>query len=382
MIKVFSLLTTLIFSFQVLAWETDNFTHRRKILKASDSEVISNLYALNDEVNKRIRAVVDQFNQQSFEGCRSDSNRGTQAAILGGKKVPKIFKMLKSELGGGIFGAIEVWSIKSGKVKSYGGNDNIYGSIYEIQNSFNLAGTVTGPDKLGHFFDQGFDLYEEFNDKGKGPEGFKAAMKESNDSEEGFIGLYVSGIKSYGDMGSNFSGMKFWYNLVGNVDSYLRCNYMTGKYEVNRDFDWSDFVNDSWDEGISCSFYEEVDNPFSVKLQSPDSSRNHISQISFTNKSEYKVTRKDEVVNTYLKSLDPPLSCPDNLNKCRQIAKLKCSKYFVSPKCLSLVPLRTECNLENIDEIMKIEKTSNYKYDRSTSDSLNDENINRKTKDI
>jgi len=344
------------------AWETDNFTHRRKILKASSSEIKSNLYNLNDETNKRLRETVEKFNDQIGD-CSSDLDRFKEESMMGGKETPKIYKWIKSELGGGLFGAMEEWSEESGEIKQYGDGSNIYGNYYDIQTAFNLNGHVVGPDKLGHFVDQGFDLFTSFVDEGSNKKGFKEAMAYSNDLEEGRYGLFASDVKSYGDMGANFSGMKFWYNLTGKKNSYLTCDEKTGEYKVNRDFNWAEYADDSWDEGVSCSFFDTVANPYEKPGLIKSSSRGRPGRLQ-PRTFGFEKTNMDKDLEKYLKGLNPPLSCPDGSSQCREIAQMNCSNYFVSPKCIFKANVKATCDMSNFDSLFYVAENSEYKFDR------------------
>jgi len=352
----FTTITCLLVS-SVYSWETDNFTHRRKIAKASEKEKNQNLYALNDETNKRIHKVIKDFNEEMDINCNEDLKllKSKETTMWGSKKMPKIYMQMKDMLGGGLFGAMEKWSEKSDKVTRYGDGSYIYGksimgNFYNLQTAFNLNGHVVGPDKLGHFVDQGFELYEEFLG-GKTPkEGFKKAMQHSNTMEDSYYGIDVSGVKSYGDMGANYSGMKFWYNLTGKDNSYIRCDAKSGKYKVNRDFDWAEFADDTWDQGINCSTFETAKNPYA--------------HGQYRNVSQLFNTEKDKGLKQYLASVDKTLKCPDDLGKCQEISKKECSKYFVSPKCLFSANTKLSCKQNNFDKLLSVADSGGYKYER------------------
>jgi hypothetical protein len=203
--------------------------------------------------------------------------------------------------------------------------------------------------------DQGYDLIKKFIKSGMNEEGFKKAMEKSNDLEEDDYGLGISGIKSYGDMGANFSGLTFYYNLLAGDKPQITCDSKTKKYKINYDFNWADYVNDTWDEGINCSYFESVKNPCEEPRKNTDR--------------EIKVTNEDEIYfKQYLKKLKPPLECPADLAKCKKVASRNCANYFVSPKCLVNVYKKIKCDTTNIDALLKVNRssTSKYKYDRDS----------------
>jgi hypothetical protein len=354
-------------SFPLLAWETDNFTSRRKILEAPKEESLTNLYTMNDQMNKEIVKVLDNFGKDY--DCTED------VAKLKNNRVPLIYSWIDDALGG-THAEIERFAEESSDIKLYDHNrkvislsSNIYGKQYGLQGSFNLDGHVVGPDKVGHFVDQGYDLIRTFINNGSNKDSFKLAMQESNDLEEEYFGLIVSDVKSYGDMSANFSGLKFFYNLLSGDSPQLSCDKKSKKYKLNYDFNWSEYVNDSWDEGVNCSFFESVENPYVRKsAKSNGVSTSDIEKI-------YPPANDDEVeFRKKLKSFKPPLSCPDSKGKCREIASMNCSNYFISPKCIRQVDKKVSCNISNFDELFSVNRKANYSFDRGNEEKTNEKN--------
>jgi len=350
------------------SWETDNFTSRRKILKASDEEKVSNLYNLNDEMNKKIRSVIENINENY--SCKED-----MARIQNGD-VPKIYSHIDDVLGG-THAKIEEFAEEGATVlydhdRSWISSENIYSKNYGLQGSFNLNGHVIGPDKLGHFIDQGFDLMQVMIEEGMTKEAFLSSMQESNDLEDGWYGLAASGVKSYGDMSANFSGLSFYYGLLNGDNPQLSCDPKTNKYSLNYDFDWSDYVNDSWDEGVNCSFFYAVENPFGKNTESKDimnhTNRRRRMQIHPTS-FKMKSTPEEKHLTKYLEGLEPPMSCPAEMNKCMEISSSNCANYFISPKCLMNVAKKTKCDSSNFDNLFKVARNNNsiYKYNRDNT---------------
>lgn len=125
-----------------------------------------------------------------------------------------------------------------------------------LQVIINLNGSRVGADKVGHFFDNGADYFRKaykISDNGieLRPDGKQKALEWGVKSEEGMFGLTTTGVKSYGDLAANYSGMKFWESLAGTQSSYFKC--VDGKFQQQKKFDFRDYANDSWDEGINCS---------------------------------------------------------------------------------------------------------------------------------
>jgi hypothetical protein len=89
---------------------------------------------------------------------------------------------------------------------------------------------ATGTDKVGHFFAQGFEMFEESVLKNKGD---AAAEKKSHDQEMTIYGLETTGVYSLADREANRQGMRFYKELYENP-------FMT--------FDIANYVSAKWNE--------------------------------------------------------------------------------------------------------------------------------------
>jgi|GEM_PF-3777947 len=114
----------------------------------------------------------------------------------------------------------------------------------------NVAGIHVGTDKLGHFFDMGYDLYQ------RSLRGHSIAdlLAQSRREQSGLWGALTTGVKSYGDIASNFDGYRFWKEFSEEgPGAYFICE--GGRFKQVRVFTWSDYVSDAWSEAINCSEY-------------------------------------------------------------------------------------------------------------------------------
>ncbi|MES2504683.1 MAG: hypothetical protein V4534_07390 [Myxococcota bacterium] len=107
-----------------------------------------------------------------------------------------------------------------------------------------------GSDKFGHFIDQGFDYYRSFS--------LEDGMRFGEMTERTYYGLMTTAVYSYGDLSANLDGYQFWSSLAKGDDPYFTCQ--NNKWTQVKRFDWMDYANAAWDEGLNCSFYrnEEV----------------------------------------------------------------------------------------------------------------------------
>jgi len=281
---------------------------------------------------------------------------------------------VKNTLGGGfISGALENWAAdtKKSKLNIPSIDTDIYSALlYDPDPSFNLAGVIIGTDKLGHFVDQGFDLFQRFqmslNKSIDEPMIFSDKLEE----EFGPYGLSASGVKSYGDLSANFYGMRFYQNILDGNNPHIKCDEKTGKYFLNNPLNWADYVNESFDEGINCSLFFSFEAPFSKQKMSefnikmsPKNFKKRIKRaggkISFTKNIERGNDMNDKGVtlNKNLKEIynqvysleenkDLKLNnyCPVENDVCEKLSHLNCSNYFVSPQCHKVTTMSSELN--------------------------------------
>jgi hypothetical protein len=110
---------------------------------------------------------------------------------------------------------------------------HVVGSVTKIHNF------CVGADKLGHFFDQGYDYF----DLAAKPGTTAADIdKLGREMELGQFGLATTGVFSNADLAANKAGLQFYKDLEKNPDKF---KFSIGKY-----------VTDQWNEQTNPSFYE------------------------------------------------------------------------------------------------------------------------------
>jgi hypothetical protein len=124
-----------------------------------------------------------------------------------------------------------------------------------------------GGDKFTHFFNRGKKYYRDYYYKKKPLE---AALFRSYYSEASLFGSKSTGIASYGDLASNFQGMRFWNEVAADHPGHSGPDVITGEmpkayfvcglnkngrrsWKKVRDFDLRDYADAAWDEGHNCS---------------------------------------------------------------------------------------------------------------------------------
>jgi hypothetical protein len=91
-------------------------------------------------------------------------------------------------------------------------------TIFYISPTVNFWGLYFGTDKLGHFFEQGYEYYEVYqHERSRGLDDAEAigkAVKLGVAQEKGIYGLMIDGCYSNADLAANYAGVKFYINLT------------------------------------------------------------------------------------------------------------------------------------------------------------------------
>ncbi len=266
------------------AYEVDNFTDRDLIIRDS-------LDVMNRKVNRILSKAVVELAKEGTNVCSKAKLR------------QEILRWIRPDP----TGQIEVWLEITKEVDraKIGLRKSIYQDVgfftapilnlVGLGRSIKLAGQIVGSDKIGHFFMQGlefFDLVQEGNS-------IETVLKK-NHGEDGIWGLTTSGVFSYADIAADYSGFRFWNELTNGTNPYFKCDDKKG-WTLNREFNWSEYVNYAWDEAINCSSMRP-------KIQAK--------------------------VDAYLEKNN--MRCPMVSGACQKILELDHSDFFISPKCKSV----------------------------------------------
>jgi hypothetical protein len=163
----------------------------------------------------------------------------------------------------------ENWSEKSLTEKMFPASPYyLEQSIYRNTSRFYLSksgmspnlmvnGVYFGVDKLSHFGSTGRRYLAHFLKKLKKgysvDEAEKSAIRKGLKNEAGILGLWPSGVFSYGDMEANFQGFTFYKKLcLDEQDTYLKNE--DGKWKLVKAPDIRTFISPYWDETFNLSF--------------------------------------------------------------------------------------------------------------------------------
>lgn len=227
--------------FSVMAYETDQFTHRATPI-ADSTEV------LNREVNEVLRQIAAEL--------RDD---GDEMAV-----VDAFYRKL-----GGLHWVdhLERWAMKSPEVEKLdtGRYESVFArqplwatrvaKLFGIGKTIRINQQLVGSDKLGHFISQGRKFYRRYLRY----DSESRAAEHSAYTERAIFGQLSNGIYSNADLVANYEGHRFYRslfedNINGRKPAILR--WESDHWLMQREFDWADHVNEYWDEALNINHYD------------------------------------------------------------------------------------------------------------------------------
>ncbi len=207
----------------VLAAEIDSVTTRR--IPLDDS-----LAAINEIFNRRLSAGVMEANLRQTDVANLEPHEVCDEERLYSEIRKAIFDSL-----------IPRWGLRgydldrqlreqlSATSYSLPLNDSIYRDIgylegfslrlKELSDVVKVDGHLIGLDKLGHFFAEGWEYFEQTHRKNATVE---QAIQWGSRQEAGKFGYATTGVYSYADLVANFNGWRFWNEIVGSRDDPLK----------------------------------------------------------------------------------------------------------------------------------------------------------------
>lgn len=318
----------------VQAAEIDSVTPRKVKLENS-------LTAINMIFNQRIHEGVDKANayKEYIEDIDLyiDKDKACDKDVLYSELRKAIYQSYTASWGlKGYDLDLQLRGLLAKQSYSLSLNDSIYRDIdylegfslnlKELSDVVNINGHLVGLDKLGHFFAEGWQYFEltSFDDYS-----FEQAIAWGKRQEQGKFGYSTTGIFSFADLVANINGWRFWNRVLLEEDDPLKgviANFFSRPYiscdiqiidsvknfkiikawEFNNQFELSDYVDGTWDEGNNCNSYAD---PI---IEAKVSSR--------------------------IKNVDPDFHCPLNTDDCLA-SKEKYgyfAKYVLHPLCLTV----------------------------------------------
>jgi len=201
----------------------------------------------------------------------------------------------KNTLNGGEFNK---WLVKSSDVPRHEIRikDSVYGEFgffnaiffklgHPPSREIRIGQLRVGTDKLDHFLSRGLKYYKELQGTPPTQSELEALLDRNRQLEAGLWGQWPTGVFSYGDLASNYQGMRFWFHLFGknskalgkNMGPFVSCE--NHQWKKTKDFDWSLYLDDSMLETINCSQFADESLAQSFKTQLARISHQHDRKI-------------------------------------------------------------------------------------------------------
>jgi hypothetical protein len=227
-------------AFLALASETDNFSHRQGPVQ-------------NDVVNSFIQAklqqqIVDVHNSKNKNPSDCDRNLVDDLMVEHFDKNSSEVDNIAYRVKAGPDYNKSVWR----ESLPFPGEEFYSPAMMLKLDGGNFS---IGLDKMNHFFSHGYLYWKMVNENPALPkDSVIQALKSGVAQENGVFGLKTTGVKSYGDMSTNYAGLQFWRDLWNGKPPYFTCK--DGKLKVTRQFKIEDYLNASSDEAINCNSYD------------------------------------------------------------------------------------------------------------------------------
>jgi hypothetical protein len=234
-----------------------------------------------DELNARIAHLEVQAAQAESESQRKRRQDQIQACLAD----QRVAKAIYQRLGLGWPEAqVELW-IREAPIQadhpwsfavSY--DDSIFGTaalarpllIIGLSPTIRVFGVHMGIDKVGHFFQQGYEYYEQYlQQRARGAtqdQATAAAVRLGVEQEQTIFGDWPTGVYSNADLAANYAGFQFFLNLTQTVEIG---GHRRPPILIRRDGRWAfnplagddylqPFITDHFDEAMNPPLYSQV----------------------------------------------------------------------------------------------------------------------------
>lgn len=252
---------------------------------------------LDAKIVHELKIAVDDANAERADNLRKAAatrspnwkkiyTRRAESAVTQQALAERVYRQLA---GGGVPRCrIENWVLdhRSGRealLQPMPVSDSIYGAnpfqrpflLVELSPTMRLHDQYIGVDKLGHFFQQGYEYFTRYVDvyleTGDESPAMAAAVQRGVKQERGFYGEAIIGIYSNADLAANYAGLLFYRNLFEPVTVHgqtlspliiwdgdrLKLSPQRTAGDVLKPF-----VTDHWSEAMNPSHYARLWRPF------------------------------------------------------------------------------------------------------------------------
>ena len=223
------------------AYETDQFNNRDQLIEDSTS-------IMNYQVTQAIASTIT-----SLHGPRDEMKvvNGIYHRIGGKHWVDKLERFAMS--------SSDVEKLDTPSHDSIYTGHPLYATrvagLFGVGPTLKINNVLVGTDKLGHFLSQGRKFYRRWVRLGD----VSKAAEQSAYTERALFGQMTTGSYSNADLVANFEGYVFYRslfedNIVNGKPAILA--WVNDRWIMQRPFDWSDHVNDYWDEALNVNHYD------------------------------------------------------------------------------------------------------------------------------
>jgi hypothetical protein len=225
----------------VSAYETDQFSNRSEPVEDSTD-------VLNQEVNNTLNDIVTNWHKGHDEMAMVNAIYRRIGGLHWVDKLER-WAMKSAEVGklstpryDSVYSGLPIWSVR-------------VTFFFGIGKTIRVNDELIGSDKIGHFLSQGRKFYRRYIRYGSE----ERAAKRSALTERAIFGSLTTGAYSNADLVANFEGYRFYRSLfeddvVPGKPAILRWD--GDGWIIQRPFEWTDFVNEYWDEALNVSHYD------------------------------------------------------------------------------------------------------------------------------
>lgn len=228
---------------RVTAYETDQFSNRSQPVEDS-TEV------LNREVNDTLEDIVANWHKGHDEMAVVNAIYRRIGGLHWVDKLER-WAMKSAEVGklstpryDSVYSGLPVWSVRAT-------------FFFGIGKTIRVNDELIGSDKIGHFLSQGRKFYRRYIRYGSE----ERAARRSAFTERAIFGIMTTGAYSNADLVANFEGYRFYRslfedNIVPGKPAMLRWD--GDEWIIQRPFEWTDFVNEYWDEALNINHFDRL----------------------------------------------------------------------------------------------------------------------------
>ncbi|MBI2520619.1 MAG: hypothetical protein HYV97_09380 [Bdellovibrio sp.] len=213
------------------------------------------------ELNTHVNETIEQALQQLAEKKKIVScEKAHDFAIkkFRGFIVHKIETWLDDDLGDDLYPRADMNLPDYFSISIYNYRYSVVGRYFPMGRNLNFNGVILGSDKLAHFFSTGlryFNLFKSAKKKGMSDEeATRKAIRYGISLERSYLGLWPSGVFSWGDLEANYQGLQMNRRFCDGDRPYLAQD-PEGYWRLANPVEMGDFLNPYMDETFNPSYY-------------------------------------------------------------------------------------------------------------------------------